>query len=789
MASASTVTPPQQAQVFINFRGEEVRNSFVSHLLTALERKGLKFYIDQREIRSESLDILFERIDESKIALAIFSEKYGESNWCLNELGRIMRNVKQNKIRIIPIFFNVTPTDVKIQVGKFGFNLLQGGRYDLPQMTQWRKDLNSVVGNLGMCSSTYGNESRFLDEICNEVQKVIEKISSDSQSGRGDNMLSTNTSTVTSSDSNGFAMGQKLEAIGWKEGKQWDDGAANYCVAKIYIQGGPEGIQYIKFDYVNSGKSIDGIIHGTLADGFTHTVEMDYHKYEQIEYVEGYYNENTNVVQALQFTTNLKKSEFIGYRKGTKFSLGVNGKFISSFHGSAEQYLHSLGVYLSNPSTKSELQGGRGGGKWDDGPNSGVRKVYVTFTKDYIKSMSIEYDQVGKVVTRFHGKKNGKTQEFAVDFPNEYITSVEGTFNKTPGFVALTSLTFKTSKNSTSQTFGSVIGTEFVLWKHGNVIVGFHGSDGDAFDNIGAYFAPMPPTKSELQGGPGGGNKWDDGPNYGVRKVYVTFTKDYIKSMDIDYDRVGKVVKRCHGKKNGETQEFAVDFPNEYITSVEGTFNKTRNFVALTSLTFKTSKKSTSQTFGSAIGTEFVLWKHDNVIVGFHGSDGVAFDNIGVYFAPMPPTKSELQGGPGGGNKWDDGPNYGVRKVYVTFTKDYIKSMDIDYDQVGKVVKRCHGEKNGETQEFAVDFPNEYITSVEGTFNKIRNFVALTSLTFKTSKKSTSQTFGSVTGIEFVLWRNGNVIVGFHGSDGVAFDNIGVYFAPMPPTKSELQGL
>lgn len=157
MASASTVKviPPQQPQVFINFRGRELRNSFVSHLVTALKKEGLKIYFDEDETRSENLEILFRRIDESKIALAIFSEMYGESDWCLDELGRIMWNVKVKKIRVIPLFFNVEPTDVKIQVGNFGWNLLKGGRYDLPQMTQWRKDLNSVVGNLGMCLSTY----------------------------------------------------------------------------------------------------------------------------------------------------------------------------------------------------------------------------------------------------------------------------------------------------------------------------------------------------------------------------------------------------------------------------------------------------------------------------------------------------------------------------------------------------------------------------------------------------------------------------------------------------------
>lgn len=73
-------------------------------------------------------------------------------------------------------------------------------------------------------------------------------------------------------DSNGLVMAQKLEAIGGKGGKQWDDGADYDYVTKVYIRGGREGIHYIKFDYVKDGQAIDGSIHGVLGDGFTHTV-------------------------------------------------------------------------------------------------------------------------------------------------------------------------------------------------------------------------------------------------------------------------------------------------------------------------------------------------------------------------------------------------------------------------------------------------------------------------------------------------------------------------------------
>jgi len=83
--------------------------------------------------------------------------------------------------------------------------------------------------------------------------------------------------------------------------------------------------------------------------------------------------------------------------------------------------------------------------------------------------------------------------------------------------------------------------------------------------------------------------------------------------------------------------QFAVDFPNEYMTSVEGTYDHISegNYLVLTSLTFKTSKGRISQTFGLVIGTKFVLETKGNVISGFHGRDGGSFDAIGVYFSPM----------------------------------------------------------------------------------------------------------------------------------------------------------
>lgn len=149
-SSATSVINVLSPRVFINFRGADLRNSFISHLEKALEESGINFFIDNHLVPSERIETLFKHIEESKIALAVFSEHYTKSKWCLNELVKIMENVDENKLRVIPIFFDVTVDDVKHQKGEFGRNLYGDSHPDRSNMPKWEKALTSVTAILGM---------------------------------------------------------------------------------------------------------------------------------------------------------------------------------------------------------------------------------------------------------------------------------------------------------------------------------------------------------------------------------------------------------------------------------------------------------------------------------------------------------------------------------------------------------------------------------------------------------------------------------------------------------------
>ncbi|XP_010430125.1 PREDICTED: jacalin-related lectin 14-like [Camelina sativa] len=117
-------------------------------------------------------------------------------------------------------------------------------------------------------------------------------------------------------------MAEMMEAIGRPGGNKWDDGSDHDGVSKIYVRVGSEGIQTIHLEYVKSGQLKRGKLFGVWDRGFTHTIEIDSLNNEYLESVEGYYDDKSNVIQALQFKTNTKTSELLGYNnKGKKFSL------------------------------------------------------------------------------------------------------------------------------------------------------------------------------------------------------------------------------------------------------------------------------------------------------------------------------------------------------------------------------------------------------------------------------------------------------------------------------------
>ncbi|EOA12806.1 hypothetical protein CARUB_v10025767mg [Capsella rubella] len=177
MAASSSSDLPPQHQVFINFRGEDLRLGFISHLVEALENDNINVFIDNYADKGEPLETLLTKIQESRIALAIFSGKYTESTWCLRELAMIKDCVEKGKLVAIPIFYKLDPSTVRGVRGQFGDAFRDLEEPDLTQKKEWKKALKWIPDLIGITVHEKSPESEILNEIVKEVKKALKKVS------------------------------------------------------------------------------------------------------------------------------------------------------------------------------------------------------------------------------------------------------------------------------------------------------------------------------------------------------------------------------------------------------------------------------------------------------------------------------------------------------------------------------------------------------------------------------------------------------------------------------------
>lgn len=140
-------------QVFINFRGKELRKGFVDYLETALEEAKINVFIDDDLEPGAKLLDLFVKIEQSKVALAILSKEYSDSEWCLDELVKIKECVDKGSLIGIPIFYKLETSVVSHLEGIFGDNfrkLKRNNQHDLVKTEKWEEALKSIPKLKGM---------------------------------------------------------------------------------------------------------------------------------------------------------------------------------------------------------------------------------------------------------------------------------------------------------------------------------------------------------------------------------------------------------------------------------------------------------------------------------------------------------------------------------------------------------------------------------------------------------------------------------------------------------------
>ncbi|GLJ40674.1 hypothetical protein SUGI_0839870 [Cryptomeria japonica] len=179
------ITPTSSAvgivpyDVFINFRGCDVRKTLASTLYRTLCGMGLSVFVDYEV--SEPGDNIAAEIESailnSSLYVAIFSKNYARSPWCMAELSLILQTGKT----IIPVFYHVEPSDMRLETGGFYAQAFLGyegnkKRYSSEKLQQWRMALHNVSLYPGYLVKTAEDEKKITETIANSIWKTVKMV-------------------------------------------------------------------------------------------------------------------------------------------------------------------------------------------------------------------------------------------------------------------------------------------------------------------------------------------------------------------------------------------------------------------------------------------------------------------------------------------------------------------------------------------------------------------------------------------------------------------------------------
>ncbi|KAH1069156.1 hypothetical protein GLYMA_03G087500v4 [Glycine max] len=185
-SSSSSFSKPKSQwtyDVFINFRGEDTRRSFVCHLNCALSKAGVKTFLDEENLhKGMKLDELMTAIEGSQIAIVVFSKSYTESTWCLRELEKVIECNETYGQSVLPVFYNIDPSVVRHRDEKHDFGKVlkstaeknYSGEHLENALSRWSRALSEASKFSGWDASKFRNDAELVEKIVEDVLTKIE---------------------------------------------------------------------------------------------------------------------------------------------------------------------------------------------------------------------------------------------------------------------------------------------------------------------------------------------------------------------------------------------------------------------------------------------------------------------------------------------------------------------------------------------------------------------------------------------------------------------------------------
>ncbi|KAK7300100.1 hypothetical protein RJT34_10933 [Clitoria ternatea] len=163
---------------FLSFSGEDTRYSFTGFLYDALRREGFKAFMDDEGLvtGNEISQALIEAIGKSKLSIVVFSENYGYSTWCLDELAEIIECMETRNQLVCAVFYKVEQSDISNQRKSYGDAMIAHEKRfgkDSEKVLKWRSALSKVANLEGWHIKQNEYDYEFIERIVARLQFLL----------------------------------------------------------------------------------------------------------------------------------------------------------------------------------------------------------------------------------------------------------------------------------------------------------------------------------------------------------------------------------------------------------------------------------------------------------------------------------------------------------------------------------------------------------------------------------------------------------------------------------------
>ncbi|CAA7043066.1 unnamed protein product [Microthlaspi erraticum] len=150
--------------VFLSFRGEKIRRTFLSHLVHSLDRKGIRSVTSTASNPSEN-----QAVRESLVAVSIISNTFTSLDLWAEELARIIACKK----KAVPVFLGVDPIDILrvLTLAEDSAGVNEPWRNTLETVKDWLD--GHVTSNSGFNSNDWEDDSQLVDQITRFISDTV----------------------------------------------------------------------------------------------------------------------------------------------------------------------------------------------------------------------------------------------------------------------------------------------------------------------------------------------------------------------------------------------------------------------------------------------------------------------------------------------------------------------------------------------------------------------------------------------------------------------------------------